>query len=254
MPSASSSFTADYVFQQQRRMLILVQLTVLVERGRGRSGDSVASEQPNPNRSGRPGAQIYELIRGPGGGRFLRPLNSAADLPSHPNSTAEPDLPGAATECPISTICCSFADGLGAAPSHGGEQSDRAPSHRTAAEVAPTRPALIPTRTAAWTPDSRGRCAHGTWTTASARPAITPESGDPSDGTVRILVMPATAPAASSSDLPEAIRRECERALRRLDILIRERDDVLLDQVREFVRHAAALAAAQANPPRRHGE
>jgi hypothetical protein len=71
---------------------------------------------------------------------------------------------------------------------------------------------------------------------------------------VRNVVIPATAPAAPSSDLPEAIRRECERALRRLDILIRERDDVLLDQVREFVRHAAALAAAQANLPRRHGE
>ena len=55
-----------------------------------------------------------------------------------------------------------------------------------------------------------------------------------------------TTQTASPSDVSEAIRVDCERAIRRLDVLIGERDDVLLRQVRQFVRHAAELAAAQA--------
>jgi hypothetical protein len=50
--------------------------------------------------------------------------------------------------------------------------------------------------------------------------------------------------SSTASDRSDAIRTECERAIRRLDVLIRERDDVLLHQVRAFVRRAAALAGA----------
>jgi hypothetical protein len=55
--------------------------------------------------------------------------------------------------------------------------------------------------------------------------------------------MPATTHA--SHDLSEAIRQDCDRALRRLDALIDERDDVLLRHARRFVRHARELAIAQ---------
>jgi len=57
--------------------------------------------------------------------------------------------------------------------------------------------------------------------------------------------MPAATHPIPSRDVSEAIRQDCERALRRLDALIDERDDVLLQHVRRSVRHARALAAAQ---------
>ena len=52
--------------------------------------------------------------------------------------------------------------------------------------------------------------------------------------------MPTTAQPITVS---EAIRADCERAIRRLNVLISERDDVLLHQVKAFIRHAATLAA-----------
>jgi hypothetical protein len=58
--------------------------------------------------------------------------------------------------------------------------------------------------------------------------------------------MPSTAPIYRPLTPAEAIRIDCERAIRRLNVLISERDDVLLHQVRGFVKHAAALADAQA--------
>jgi hypothetical protein len=48
----------------------------------------------------------------------------------------------------------------------------------------------------------------------------------------------------SADELARQVRIDCNRALRRLDTLIGERNDVLLDQVRAFVRHASDLAAA----------
>ena len=51
--------------------------------------------------------------------------------------------------------------------------------------------------------------------------------------------------AESADELAREIRIECSRALRRLDTLIGERNDVLLHQVRGLVRHASDLAAAQ---------
>jgi hypothetical protein len=63
---------------------------------------------------------------------------------------------------------------------------------------------------------------------------------DPDVGAARIAgTMTAHAP-----HLSDAIQIDCERAIRRLDVLIGERDDVLLHQARAFVRHAAVLAAA----------
>jgi hypothetical protein len=56
--------------------------------------------------------------------------------------------------------------------------------------------------------------------------------------------MPAT--DHPSHEVSDAIRRDCDRALRRLDVLIDQRDDVLLRHVRRFVRHARDLAVAQA--------
>ena len=56
--------------------------------------------------------------------------------------------------------------------------------------------------------------------------------------------MPAT--DHPSHEVSDAIRRDCDRALRRLDALIDERDDVLLRHVRRFVRHARDLTVAQA--------
>jgi hypothetical protein len=46
-------------------------------------------------------------------------------------------------------------------------------------------------------------------------------------------------------DRDREIRVSCERALRRLDRLVAERDDVLLRHARELVRRAAVLAATQ---------
>jgi hypothetical protein len=56
--------------------------------------------------------------------------------------------------------------------------------------------------------------------------------------------MPAT--TQPQADTSEAIRLDCERALRRLDALIDERDDVLLHHAHRFIRHTRELAAAQA--------
>ena len=44
--------------------------------------------------------------------------------------------------------------------------------------------------------------------------------------------MPLSTHAAPSHDVSDAIRAECERAILRLDVLIGERDDVLLQHVR----------------------
>jgi len=49
----------------------------------------------------------------------------------------------------------------------------------------------------------------------------------------------------TADELASAVRSECDRALVRLGVLIRERDDLLLVQVREAVQRAAALSAAQ---------
>jgi hypothetical protein len=59
--------------------------------------------------------------------------------------------------------------------------------------------------------------------------------------------MPAT--TEPGRDLSDAIRLDCDRALRRLDALIDERDDVLLRHARRFIRHARDLAVAQARQP-----
>ena len=55
-----------------------------------------------------------------------------------------------------------------------------------------------------------------------------------------------TAPdhAITAQALAHEIRTDCDRALRRLDQLSRERQDVLLAHAREFIRHAAALSRA----------
>jgi hypothetical protein len=65
-----------------------------------------------------------------------------------------------------------------------------------------------------------------------------------SDGTAR---QPETADAA------RAIHVQCDRALRRLRVLARERNDVLLSQALKSVRRAAELSAAQMGPPRSDG-
>jgi hypothetical protein len=51
--------------------------------------------------------------------------------------------------------------------------------------------------------------------------------------------------APTADQLASAVRGECERALVRLGVLIRESDDVLLVQARDAVRRAAVLSAAQ---------
>ena len=55
-----------------------------------------------------------------------------------------------------------------------------------------------------------------------------------------------TAPdhAITPEALAHEIRTDCDRALRRLDQLSRERHDVLLAHAREFIRHAASLSRA----------
>jgi hypothetical protein len=52
-------------------------------------------------------------------------------------------------------------------------------------------------------------------------------------------------PTPTAEQLASAVRSECDRALVRLGVLIRERDDLLLVQAREAVQRAAALSAAQ---------
>jgi hypothetical protein len=49
----------------------------------------------------------------------------------------------------------------------------------------------------------------------------------------------------TADQIASAVRGECERALVRLGVLIRESDDVLLVQARDAVRRAAALSSAQ---------
>ena len=62
--------------------------------------------------------------------------------------------------------------------------------------------------------------------------------------------MPATQPATdmpatTAEELARTIHSECARAIRRLDTLIRERDDVLLLDARRAIRHAAVMSARQ---------
>jgi hypothetical protein len=52
------------------------------------------------------------------------------------------------------------------------------------------------------------------------------------------------APTVSTERLAHEIRVDCDRALRRLDRLSQERDDVVLVHAREFIRHAAELSQA----------
>jgi len=49
-----------------------------------------------------------------------------------------------------------------------------------------------------------------------------------------------------SAELVTAIHEQCERALRRLRVLARERDDVLLTYALDSVKRAAALSALPA--------
>ena len=50
--------------------------------------------------------------------------------------------------------------------------------------------------------------------------------------------------SVSAETLAHEIRIDCDRALRRLDRLREERDDVVLVHAREFIRHAAQLSQA----------
>jgi hypothetical protein len=63
------------------------------------------------------------------------------------------------------------------------------------------------------------------------------------------------APVAPRELITSALAREigvdCDRALRRLDDLIAERDDVLLAHAREFVAHAAGLSGLIVRAERR---
>jgi hypothetical protein len=54
----------------------------------------------------------------------------------------------------------------------------------------------------------------------------------------------------STAALAREIGVECDRALRRLDGLIAERDDVLLAHARAFVAHAASLSEVIARSER----
>jgi hypothetical protein len=53
---------------------------------------------------------------------------------------------------------------------------------------------------------------------------------------------PTRSPHPPNQILAHQIRIDCDRALRRLDRLDRERHDVLLDHARQLIRHAAALS------------
>jgi hypothetical protein len=44
--------------------------------------------------------------------------------------------------------------------------------------------------------------------------------------------------------LASVVRKDCEAAIRLLDVLIREREDVLLVRAREAVQHAARVSSA----------
>jgi hypothetical protein len=52
----------------------------------------------------------------------------------------------------------------------------------------------------------------------------------------------------STTELARAVHGQCDRALRRLRVLARESDDVLLAQALISVKRAAALSAAYARP------
>ena len=49
----------------------------------------------------------------------------------------------------------------------------------------------------------------------------------------------------TDAELAGAVHAQCERALRRLKVLARERDDVLLSQAVRFVWRAAELSGAR---------
>jgi hypothetical protein len=51
--------------------------------------------------------------------------------------------------------------------------------------------------------------------------------------------------------LASVVRQDCETAVRLLNVLIREREDVLLLRAREAVTHAAALSTLQLRRPAR---
>jgi hypothetical protein len=51
--------------------------------------------------------------------------------------------------------------------------------------------------------------------------------------------------AAAIEQLAHAIHADCDRAILRLDVVIRERDDVLLRQARDAVRRAALISARE---------
>jgi hypothetical protein len=52
----------------------------------------------------------------------------------------------------------------------------------------------------------------------------------------------------STAELARAVHGQCDRALRRLRVLARESDDVLLAQALTSVKRAAALSGAYARP------
>ena len=54
----------------------------------------------------------------------------------------------------------------------------------------------------------------------------------------------APAPSPRTEQVVREIALDCDRALRRLDRLNREKDDVVLMHARAFIRHAAALSHA----------
>jgi hypothetical protein len=51
-------------------------------------------------------------------------------------------------------------------------------------------------------------------------------------------------PTVRAETLAHEIRVDCDRALRRLDRLSQEREDVVLVHAREFIRHAAQFSQA----------
>jgi hypothetical protein len=50
--------------------------------------------------------------------------------------------------------------------------------------------------------------------------------------------------SVDTGQLAQTIARDCDRALRRLDRLNRERPDVLLAHARQLIQHAAVLSHA----------
>jgi glucose-6-phosphate-specific signal transduction histidine kinase len=58
-----------------------------------------------------------------------------------------------------------------------------------------------------------------------------------------------TATEPDTAELARDVHQQCQRALRRLRTLARERDDVLLSQAMRSVNRAAQLSAAQVSEP-----